>query len=64
MLWLQPPYDNELYEQLIGRVRRRDQSSAQVFSYEFVAENTLDEAVQQTCHARGLAQDALWAKFA
>lgn len=61
--WLQPPHDNELYEQLIGRVRRRDQASAQVFSYEFVAENTLDEAVQQTCHQRGRDQDALWAKF-
>jgi hypothetical protein len=62
--WLQPPHDNELYEQLLGRVRRRDQKSGQVFSYEFVAENTLDVAVQQTCHERGRAQDALWGKFA
>ncbi len=61
--WLQPPHDNELYEQLIGRVRRRDQTSGQVFSYELVAENTLDLAVQQTCHQRGREQDKLWAKF-
>lgn len=61
--WLQPTYDNELYEQTIGRVRRRDQTSAQVFSYEFLAENTLDPAVQQVCHQRGREQDMLWKKF-
>lgn len=61
--WLQPTYDNELYEQTIGRVRRRDQKSAQVFSYELMAENTLDAAVQQVCHQRGLEQDMLWDKF-
>ena len=61
--WLQPTYDNELYEQTLGRVRRRDQFSAQVFSYELMAENTLDVAVQQVCHQRGIEQDMLWRKF-
>lgn len=61
--WLQPTSDNELYEQTLGRVRRRDQTSAQVFSYELMAENTLDASVQQVCHQRGLEQDMLWQKF-
>lgn len=61
--WLQPTYNNELYEQTLGRVRRRDQTSAQVFSYELMAENTLDLAVQQVCHQRGVEQDMLWKKF-
>jgi hypothetical protein len=63
VLWMQPTYDNEMYEQTIGRVRRRDQSSAQVYSYELLANDTLDPAVQQVCRKRGLEQEMLWKKF-
>jgi len=59
--WLQPPHDQEAYEQVIGRVRRRDQPSASVFSYEIVARSTLDEPVLEKLGARAEAQEGVWA---
>jgi len=61
--WLQPPHDAELYEQGIGRVRRRDQPDARVYSYEFVARDTLDIAVRARLGDKAATQDSLWAAF-
>jgi len=58
--WLQPPNDYELFEQGIGRLQRRDQPNARVYSYEIAALNTLDIAVRGRLAEKSAVQTDLW----
>jgi hypothetical protein len=60
LAWLQPPYDNELYEQAIGRLRRRDQPNDSVISHLLMARYTLDYAALARLIEREQAQNRLW----
>ena len=59
--WLQPPNDYELFEQGIGRLQRRDQPNARVYSYEIAALDTLDIAVRARLAEKSAVQTDLWA---
>ena len=58
--WLQLPWDAELYEQTLGRLSRRGQTGASVWSYEICAANTLDVAVEASLFSKMTTQDGLW----
>jgi len=59
--WWQLPDDLELYDQLIGRLVRRGQAGAAVYSYEPIALDTVDVAVRRRAHDKTRVQDGLWA---
>jgi hypothetical protein len=60
IVWWQLPDDLELYDQTIGRLRRRDQARAMVFSYELETVKTIDQAVAAMAIEKGTTQDGLW----
>ena len=57
--WFSIPWDYELYDQFIRRVRRQGNNSDTVFVYHIVARNTIDEAKMRTLHAKSTGQKAL-----
>lgn len=59
--WWSLPDDLELYLQMLGRLVRRDQPDAKVYSYEPVARNTVETVVQRRAHEKATTQDELWA---
>lgn len=58
--WWSIPDDLELYLQMLGRVARRDQATAQCFSYEPVAKNTVEVLIQSRAGTKASTQDDLW----
>lgn len=61
--WLQLPYDFELYTQTLGRLSRRGQTGASVWSYEISALDTLDTAVGGILATKQQTEDGLWAEL-
>lgn len=59
--WWQVPDDLELYDQTIGRLVRRGQAGAVVYSYEPTALDTVDVAVRARAVDKTRVQDGLWA---
>lgn len=59
--WWQVPDDLELYDQLIGRLVRRGQAGAAVYSYEPTALDTVDVAVRARAVDKTRVQGGLWA---
>lgn len=55
------PWSNELYIQLIARLKRRGNESATVFVHQLVARDTVDEVVTYDKIAKSKMQDALFA---
>jgi SNF2 family DNA or RNA helicase len=53
------PWDYEMYDQFIRRIRRQGNDAANVFVYHFVARDTVDEAKMRALANKGAGQKAL-----
>jgi len=58
--WWTLPDDRELYDQTIGRLVRRGQANSHVFSYEPVAQDTVETAVQYVLGQKDTEQKNFW----
>jgi SNF2 family DNA or RNA helicase len=54
------PWDYELYDQLIRRVRRQGNDAETVFVYHIVARNTIDEAKMNALRSKAAGQQAVF----
>jgi hypothetical protein len=63
VVWWQLPDDFELYDQTLGRLRRRGQADDRVWSYEPCASDTVDITVRDQAHAKNRTQEGLWASL-
>jgi SNF2 family DNA or RNA helicase len=63
VVWWQLPDDFELYDQTLGRLRRRGQEDDRVWSYEPSAVGTVDQTVRTQQHGKNRTQEGLWASL-
>jgi SNF2 family DNA or RNA helicase len=59
--WFSLTWDRELYDQLIGRVRRSGSRHDRVFVHHLLARNTVDETIYFALRRKARVQDALLA---
>lgn len=58
--WHSLPWDYELYDQFIRRLRRQGSKAKQIFSHHIIAAKTIDEAVLVALKSKRRGQDALF----
>ncbi len=56
--WFSIPWDFELYDQMVRRLRRQGNKAKTIFVYHFVAEDTVDEAKMAALHNKNKGQKA------
>lgn len=59
LIMLAPPWDLELYQQMIGRLRRQGQRSGRVLVYRLVASETVDQVAAATLERKDATQRSL-----